>query len=286
MVGQVLTVRQLIFQWEPRTFCTKLPSSPHPKSHSTPPSRPLRGRRRSGDSWSISSGTSSKVVPRPAFPPSVKQTQDQTGYIPHVTNWTVWDSPTSLMIFLSLISLRILKESPSPQSSHTSNKGPIVMSLPSFDGVIVSIPICRVHSLKNGNTGNLTETGSVFFSYFHDFLLCFLNLFLVGSEIHPLLSRPDKPSKHIPSSYLKNCPHDLMSISSLVYSTSQSTTFNLNTNSWHPHPAAHPRLHTLGWLEYHLPYGTVYYVHPTNKVTTVRSERMLTWRWAVLGWSP
>ena len=71
-----------------------------------------------------------------------------------------------------------------------------------------------------------------------------------------------------------------MTIPSLVYSTSQSTASN-GSDSWHPHPAAaaHPRLYTLGWQEYHLTDGTVYYVHPTNKVTTdinLRSERMLT----------
>jgi hypothetical protein len=29
-----------------------------------------------------------------------------------------------------------------------------------------------------------------------------------------------------------------------------------------------PRLHDLGWIEYQLPDGTVYYVHPTRRVTT------------------
>ena len=58
---------------------------------------------------------------------------------------------------------------------------------------------------------------------------------------------------------------------------------NENTNSWHPHPAAHWRLHTLGWLEYYLLHGTVYYVYQTNKVTNkinLRSERSL----AMLSW--
>ena len=131
--------------------------------------------------------------------------------------------------------------------------------------------------LKSGNTGNLVETQSVFL-----FLFCFLNLFPVYRETLPLLSRPAKPSKHIPSSHLQTCPHGLVSISPPVYSASQSMTSNGNVNSWHPHPAAPPRirmLYTLGWLEYHLPDGTVYYVHPTNRVTTeinLRSERILT----------
>ena len=73
-----------------------------------------------------------------------------------------------------------------------------------------------------------------------------------------------------------------MSISPPGYSFSQSTTSDGNANFWHPHPTTHPRLHmlhTLGWQEYCLPDGTVYYVHPTNRVTTeinLRSERMLT----------
>ena len=70
-----------------------------------------------------------------------------------------------------------------------------------------------------------------------------------------------------------------MSISPPVYSISQSTTSDGNADSWHPHPAAHPRLHILGWREHCLPDGTVYYVHPTNRVTTeinLRNERMLT----------
>ena len=117
-------------------------------------------------------------------------------------------------------------------------------------------------------------------------MFCFLNflLFPVCSETLPLLSRPGTPSKHKPMSYLQASAHpqsrNLVSISPLVYSASQSTNSNGNANSWHPHHhGAHPRLNTLGWIEYHLPDGTVYYVHPTNRVTTeinLRSERMLT----------
>ncbi|KAJ2929720.1 hypothetical protein H1R20_g7364, partial [Candolleomyces eurysporus] len=39
-----------------------------------------------------------------------------------------------------------------------------------------------------------------------------------------------------------------------------------------------PRLHELGWLEYHLPDGSFYYVHPTKKITTdvnLRDEKVL-----------
>lgn len=39
-----------------------------------------------------------------------------------------------------------------------------------------------------------------------------------------------------------------------------------------------PRLHELGWLEYHLPDGTFYYVHPTRRITTdinLRVDKLL-----------
>jgi hypothetical protein len=116
------------------------------------------------------------------------------------------------------------------------------------------------------------------------FVSCFLNfLWLFYSESLPLLSRPGTPTKHKPTSYLQTGihprSHNLASVSPLNYSGSQSTTSNGHAQSWYPHPGAHPRLHNLGWLEYHLPDGTVYYVHPTSRVTTeinLRSERLLT----------
>jgi len=39
-----------------------------------------------------------------------------------------------------------------------------------------------------------------------------------------------------------------------------------------------PHLHELGWIEYHLPDGTFYHVHPTRRVTTdvnLRTEKVL-----------
>ena len=162
------------------------------------------------------------------------------------------------------------------------------MPLPTFVDVAASKHIHHVpseSSLKNGNIGNLIETESVlFFTFMIFFYFVSLTSFLFCSETLPLLSRPDTPTKHKPTSYLQTSANpqsrNLVSISPLVYSASQSTTSNGNANSWHPHPpGAHPRLRTLGWLEYHLPDGTVYYVHPTNRVTTeinLRSEKMLT----------
>ena len=129
--------------------------------------------------------------------------------------------------------------------------GPTTTSLPSFDDVIASMPVRRAHSmssLKNGDTGYLIETKSVFFYYFHGCLFCFLNFYPICSDILPLLSRPAQPSKHIPSSNFQEYPCDLVSISSLVYSASQSMTSNRNPNSLSPQPAAHSRIHWLHTL--------------------------------------
>lgn len=50
-------------------------------------------------------------------------------------------------------------------------------------------------------------------------------------------------------------------------------------NSWTPQAVtSFPKLHDLGWIEYHLPDGTFYYVHPTHRVTTdvnLRFEKVL-----------
>lgn len=54
---------------------------------------------------------------------------------------------------------------------------------------------------------------------------------------------------------------------------------NGSSGSWnHQSLAAVPKLHDLGWIEYHLPDGTFYYVHPTRRVTTdvnLRTEKIL-----------
>ena len=120
------------------------------------------------------------------------------------------------------------------------------------------------------------------------YLLNFFFFSPIFSETLPLLSRPGTPSKHKLTSYLQASARpqsrNLSSISPLIYAASQSTTSNGDASSWHlhhhhhHHHGAHPRLHDLGWLEYHLPDGTVYYVHPTNRMTTeinLRNERML-----------
>ncbi|KAF8804295.1 hypothetical protein BYT27DRAFT_6700590 [Phlegmacium glaucopus] len=153
-----------------------------------------------------------------------------------------------------------------PSETHRDIHGPIAMPLPSFHLVSHSKPIHHVpsnSSLRGKDTGRfgMAET----------------------DETLPLLSsRPVTPSKHKVTSYLQPSAHsrNILSVSPLVFSSSQSTTSNNgNANSWNPHPGSHPKLHNLGWLEYYLPDGTVYYVHPTTRVTTeinLRSERMLT----------
>ena len=95
-----------------------------------------------------------------------------------------------------------------------------------------------------------------------------------GSENFSLLSRAAKPSKHILSSYLQRDP---VSISLLIYSTS---TFN----GWLPTetPNLAPTFCCSSKNSQFRLAGTsssVYYVHPTNKVTTeikLRGEKMLT----------
>jgi len=103
---------------------------------------------------------------------------------------------------------------------------------------------------------------------------------LDNSERIPLLARPGTPNKG-PTSYLQTLhspnPINPSSVSPLIAGTSSWDAHG--TVSQHP-----PRLHDLGWLEYHLPDGSVYYVHPTRRVTTdlnLRIERIL---FAVDGW--
>ncbi|KAF8871776.1 hypothetical protein CPB84DRAFT_1800451 [Gymnopilus junonius] len=76
-------------------------------------------------------------------------------------------------------------------------------------------------------------------------------------------------------------PQNCASISPLIASSSGSSC-NPDLYSHHGHGNGNgtnqPRLHELGWLEYHLPDGTVYYVHPTRRVTTdsnLRKESVL-----------
>lgn len=176
-----------------------------------------------------------------------------------------------------------------PAESHRDRDmhGPIVMPLPSFQPVTLK-PIHHAPSTSNfrdgdtGKFGMLVDTESVF--SLHKILPFFKRL-SVYSEFIPLLSRPGTPNKQKPTSYLQTSAQhhshsQIMSVSPLVHSSSQSTTSNGHANSWNPNPNSYSRLHTLGnWIKYLLPDGTVYYVHPKSRVTTeinLKSERMLT----------
>ena len=163
---------------------------------------------------------------------------------------------------------------------------PIVMPLPPFSRV-TSNTLRHAGSISSSRDGELgiygrpLETESVLLFFFS--FLSLKNFFFFNSETMPLLSRPVTPSKHYkPKSYLQPSthPHSHNIVSVSPPPVSQSTTSNGHANNtWHPHHGSHPRLHSLGWIEYHLPDGTVYYVHPTSRVTTeinLRSERMLT----------
>lgn len=73
------------------------------------------------------------------------------------------------------------------------------------------------------------------------------------SETRPLLSRPRTP----PHSY-GNHPHLNLS----AEPPSSSSAFSGG------HSSTASRLHQLGWIEYVLPDASVYYVHPTLRITT------------------
>ncbi|KIM38706.1 hypothetical protein M413DRAFT_29942 [Hebeloma cylindrosporum] len=145
--------------------------------------------------------------------------------------------------------------------THDDANGTIIMPLPAFNEVVPSNSIHRVpshSSLAASNGAHRLET----------------------DERIPLLARPGTPSKR-PNTYLQTVhspsPVNHSSVSPLIAGTS----------SWNAHGSAsqhQPRLHDLGWVEYHLPDGSVYYVHPTRRITTdlnLRVDRIL---FAVDGW--
>ncbi|PPQ77168.1 hypothetical protein CVT25_010796 [Psilocybe cyanescens] len=172
-----------------------------------------------------------------------------------------------------------------PVASHEDAEGAIVMPLPPFREVIPS----RVPSTQstfgqgNGHGPNL-ET-----EYVDLMLLKLITIKIdstASSERVPLLSRPVSPSKkghghnggahtHLYTSGTFT-PANLASISPLAAPSTSWDPIIGNQRSYGT--VDQLKLHELGWLEYHLPDGTVYYVHPTRKVTTdvnLRSESHL-----------
>ncbi|CAA7259460.1 unnamed protein product [Cyclocybe aegerita] len=137
-----------------------------------------------------------------------------------------------------------------PTETPNDAQGIITMPLPPMNEVVHKEPVHRVpsHSSLGGSRINL-ET----------------------DETLPLLSRPAGKSN-----YLNTSTHGHKHGASSTHHVTISPL--APSPSWTPHGISHPRLHELGWLEYHLPDGTVYYVHPTRRITTdinLRSERLL-----------
>ncbi|RDB19890.1 hypothetical protein Hypma_013085 [Hypsizygus marmoreus] len=134
-----------------------------------------------------------------------------------------------------------LSEQQQPTESYDGARGPIVMPLPPVNDVIPSKSIRDVastQSLKGSSRGNY-ET----------------------DETRPLLSRPGSPKNTSylqPPSAVTNNAQNVSPLSGVPLSF-----------AWPVQAAASgPRLHDFGWIEYQLPDGTMYYVHPTRHVTT------------------
>ncbi|KDR84460.1 hypothetical protein GALMADRAFT_714456 [Galerina marginata CBS 339.88] len=151
-----------------------------------------------------------------------------------------------------------------PVASHEDAPG-IVLPLPPFRDVTAS-SMHRVPSNQSSYAGgNNLET----------------------DERIPLLARPETPSKkgNVHNSLYAAIahPHSHSAVQSVNHA-SISPLMASSSSAWNPSGTEQPRLHDLGWLEYHLPDGTLYYVHPTRRLTTdlsLRHERVLT---AVEAW--
>lgn len=93
----------------------------------------------------------------------------------------------------------------------------------------------------------------------------------ISSETLPLLATPERPALYLqpPITNTDIC----------VGSINGTARSPLERNLRNPHNiSTTPHLHELGWIEYHLPNGTFYYVHPTRRVTTdvnLRMEKVL-----------
>lgn len=122
---------------------------------------------------------------------------------------------------------------------------------------------------QSNQTLSNTVTGYHETEYTH---LMFLVVFYLTyrSERHPLL--PQATSSKV-TSYLQPsaASHNIVNLSPQSGMPSTST--------WPARAIREgPRLREFGWIEYHLPDGTVYYVHPTRRVTAdidLRDERRL-----------
>ncbi|KAK0454880.1 hypothetical protein EV421DRAFT_1896783 [Armillaria borealis] len=129
------------------------------------------------------------------------------------------------------------EEAPVPQDDQSV----VVMPLPPIQDVIPSRSIRAASSTESlGNSVHHFEPET--------------------DETRPLLPQVPFPRSPGPS-YLQSQHHTRVNVS--PQSTLPSSSF------WPlPAPSTAPRLNQLGWIEYSLPDSTVYYVHPTLRVTT------------------
>jgi len=97
----------------------------------------------------------------------------------------------------------------------------------------------------------------------------------IFSETRPLLATPEEPTLYL--QLPKAAPNTNADI--CVGSINDTARGPTERNFRNPcNTSAVPHLHELGWIEYHLPDGTFYYVHPTRRVTTdvnLRTEKVL-----------
>lgn len=97
------------------------------------------------------------------------------------------------------------------------------------------------------------------------------SLTTISSETRPLLVAPERPT-----SYLQPSKAAPITNTDICASSINDTAHGPTERNFRNPPNIFPMLHLreLGWIEYHLPNGTFYYVHPTRRVTTDVNLRM------------
>ncbi|TFK20580.1 hypothetical protein FA15DRAFT_658990 [Coprinopsis marcescibilis] len=129
-----------------------------------------------------------------------------------------------------------------PVLSHEDATGTVIMPLPAFQDVIPTRSDLRTIHPKASTSSFMFDRAPAH-----------------TDETQPLLAAGS--SKNL---YTQPVPN--------IIDISHSTNGHANGNrtSWVPDISGSTgsRLHELGWLEYHLPDGTFYYVHPTKRITT------------------
>lgn len=98
-----------------------------------------------------------------------------------------------------------------------------------------------------------------------------LSLTTISSETRPLLVTPERPTSYLQPPKTAPITNTDICVSSISDTAHGSTERNFR-NPHNIFPILH--FHELGWIEYHLPNGLFYYVHPTRRVTTDINLRM------------